>query len=565
MKKTAIKNLSDHKILLIFSLLWFILNIFQSVYTELANDEAYYWLWSKHLDWGFYEHPPLVAIFIKIGGLFSSTELGVRLVTTIASTLALYLVYVKLIKKDVWLYLALITSIFIIHVGSFLTAPDSPLLLFTVLFFIAFKHYLNDDSKKNGFLITLVITAMMYSKYHGALIIVISFLSNIQLLKRKSFWLITFFSLLLYSPHLYWLFNDGQAGLTYALSDRFQDSLEINNVINFIAGQLVVFGPLMSVIIFYTSLKYKSTSPFEKTLKRLIVIMLLYFLVWSLKGAVEANWTATLFVPLILLSHRYIQERQKLRKIVFFLWVPSLLILLLIRVHLMFDILPFTRDQNRGNEFFGWKEYAERVDSLAQGKPVLVSRYQNASKLWFYRNEKTLSLNTGKRINQFYEWSDYQKELLDSTVLIIDGWLLDQHGEIDERGVMTPYQWVNGYRNYREVVLTLEEDFPVELKPGEKLAVKILVTPPSEWCISGRLDTESPPHLAYGVTNIESNEMPAWKSGITYFENALCHDSMMVINFEAPLVRGNYEVDFNIVTENTLFWHSNCRFLFKVN
>ena len=45
----------------------------------LSFDESYYWIWSKHLAGGYYDHPPLNAFFIRLGTtLFGDTEFGVR-------------------------------------------------------------------------------------------------------------------------------------------------------------------------------------------------------------------------------------------------------------------------------------------------------------------------------------------------------------------------------------------------------------------------------------------------------------------------------------------------------
>src|SRR6188768_1585039 len=50
--------------------------------TPITFDEAYYWTWSKHLAGGYYDHPPMVAVVIRLGTLLAGdTELGVRLVS----------------------------------------------------------------------------------------------------------------------------------------------------------------------------------------------------------------------------------------------------------------------------------------------------------------------------------------------------------------------------------------------------------------------------------------------------------------------------------------------------
>src|ERR1700686_2498152 len=46
---------------------------------ELTFDEAYYTLWSRSLAFGYLDHPPMVALFIRAStGLFGGSELGVR-------------------------------------------------------------------------------------------------------------------------------------------------------------------------------------------------------------------------------------------------------------------------------------------------------------------------------------------------------------------------------------------------------------------------------------------------------------------------------------------------------
>src|SRR5258708_26320264 len=40
-----------------------------AAWTPLTFDEAYYWMWSKHLAGGYYDHPPGVAAGIRLGTL----------------------------------------------------------------------------------------------------------------------------------------------------------------------------------------------------------------------------------------------------------------------------------------------------------------------------------------------------------------------------------------------------------------------------------------------------------------------------------------------------------------
>ncbi len=40
--------------------------LFYIQWVELAPDEAYYWTWSRHLQWGYYDHPPMVGFLILV-------------------------------------------------------------------------------------------------------------------------------------------------------------------------------------------------------------------------------------------------------------------------------------------------------------------------------------------------------------------------------------------------------------------------------------------------------------------------------------------------------------------
>src|SRR5215475_7042522 len=57
-------------------------------------DETYYWDWSRHLAAGYFDHPPVIAWLIRLGGALlapfgkSATSLGVRLGPVLAGWVA---------------------------------------------------------------------------------------------------------------------------------------------------------------------------------------------------------------------------------------------------------------------------------------------------------------------------------------------------------------------------------------------------------------------------------------------------------------------------------------------
>ena len=47
-----------------------LVNLLQAYFTEITLDEAYYYQYARDLDWGYYDHPPMVALVIKIFNFF---------------------------------------------------------------------------------------------------------------------------------------------------------------------------------------------------------------------------------------------------------------------------------------------------------------------------------------------------------------------------------------------------------------------------------------------------------------------------------------------------------------
>ena len=57
----------------------FLFQVLVSAGFELAHDEAYYWLYSKNLDWGYFDHPPFVGLVIRLFSFLPNSEVSVRL------------------------------------------------------------------------------------------------------------------------------------------------------------------------------------------------------------------------------------------------------------------------------------------------------------------------------------------------------------------------------------------------------------------------------------------------------------------------------------------------------
>ena len=66
------------KLFVILLIILGLLNFIQAFATGLLFDEAYYWYYAQQLEWGYFDHPPMVA-WIIASSSYIQGELGVRL------------------------------------------------------------------------------------------------------------------------------------------------------------------------------------------------------------------------------------------------------------------------------------------------------------------------------------------------------------------------------------------------------------------------------------------------------------------------------------------------------
>ena len=169
---------------LLFYFTWFTVNMLQAGQTELIDDEAYYWVYSRFPAWGYFDHPPMIAILIKAGFGFFHHELGVRLFIVMMNTATIFIIQELTEKKDDLLFYAVAGTVAVAQIGGIIAAPDIPLLFFVALFFWLYKRFLYQMNLLNSILVGAAMALMLYSKYHGVLIIFATILSNPSLLRK---------------------------------------------------------------------------------------------------------------------------------------------------------------------------------------------------------------------------------------------------------------------------------------------------------------------------------------------------------------------------------------------
>jgi len=112
-----------------------VLRLAAAAWTPLTFDEAYYWMWSKALAGGYYDHPPMVAVVIRLGTMIAGdTPLGVRLVSILLALPMSWAIYQAAAilfggRRVAASATILLNVTLMAAVGTLIVTPDAPLLV----------------------------------------------------------------------------------------------------------------------------------------------------------------------------------------------------------------------------------------------------------------------------------------------------------------------------------------------------------------------------------------------------------------------------------------------------
>ncbi len=418
--------------------IWFVINLLQGIFTEIQEDEAYYALYGEHLAWGYYDHPPMVGLMTFLSSIFFSGTLGVRFFTIVASCLSLWVMWLianpecfklglfesplsplkgvdakhqlnnsklptvsKLSTLNSKLFLIIAFSIVMFNIYGFITTPDASLILFSALFLLVYQRYLQDHTWKNALLMGLTMALMVYSKYHAFLLLGLIVLSNLKLLKDGKFWIACLLALALLTPHILWQVNNGFPSFRYHLAGR-NEAFKWSYFLEYLPNQLLIFNPFTFGAVVYVLIKKNDMygkPVFERGLKFILIGFFFFFWLMAFRGHVEPHWTIVCVIPMVVLLYRKALVDEKLRKYTKFVILPSLLLVLTLRILLLTPLA------DRFG-YHGKEPYYRAIEQVAGDRPV-VSRgsFQQPALYHYFTGKESSTLQCYyDRMTQYDLW-----------------------------------------------------------------------------------------------------------------------------------------------------------------
>jgi len=363
--------------------------------TELYSDEAYYWQWSRHLAWGYYDHPPLIAWLIAV--------LDVRPTALLfgAGTVAAVWGLARDVhgsREAAWRAAALWSVVPVGVLNGIWALPDAPLLLFWTLALWALW-------RERWVLAGLASGLALLSKYPAVLLAAIFLLTALRQRRLPAgAWVTALLGALLFLPVVLWNAQREWVGFLFQLKHGLGGTGGLASFGEYLAGQLAMGGPVLLPL----ALVYAVRGPKEQFLLRMaVVVPLLFFGYAALRTRGEANWPATAYITACVgvAGMRLVWFRAAA--------FSGLALVLAAGSHVLFPLLRFERRDVPLSRTHGWELLSvlaepARLFPAAEAKDIAVvyaPNYQFASQAARYAGVVT-DMAGGRRKTQYDLWPE---------------------------------------------------------------------------------------------------------------------------------------------------------------
>jgi len=381
-----------------------------AAFTPLTYDEAYYWTWSQHLAGGYYDHPPMVALVIRLGTLIAGdTEFGVRLVSVLLALPISWAIWraTAILFRDARIAASatlLVNATLMVAVGTLIVTPDAPLIVASGFVLFALAKVLDTGRGVWWLGVGVAVGLALLSKY-TALWFGVSILVWLTAVPQQRAWLRSPWPYLgavvafaLFAPVIIWNAQHHWVSFIKQLGRARVDSLTLRFFGEMIPAQIGFATPLVFMLgvmgLIAIARDDAATRPTRVLVNALFWPIALYFAWHSLHSRVEANWFGPIYPPFAVAAavamHR--QWEPRWQRVVHFCgrWALPGGVVLWLALLVQADtgwLSGYRRDPTVKTIGVGWQELAAEIDAVRRANGiscVLGPDYGTTAWLKFY-------------------------------------------------------------------------------------------------------------------------------------------------------------------------------------
>lgn len=431
---------------------------------QLSEDEAYQWVWSKHLALSYFSKPPLIAYAQFLGtNLWGDSAFGVRFFSPLIAAILSFVV-LRFVAREVngragFFLLLICAATPLLAAGSVLMTVDPLSVLFWTAAMVAgWRASQDHGSLRDWAWVGLWMGLGFLSKYTQLLqwfcwaVFFVLWAPARKHLRRPGPYLALLINLLFTTPVLLWnaqhnwvtvahVADNAGAGRVWTLTDSVKFFAEFLGAEFGLLNPVFFCGALWAAAAFWNR---NRRNPRMVYCFSMGTPLFMVYLVFSLKSRVFPNWIAPAVIPMFCLMVMYWDSRFRLGTAAVKRWLLVGLVVGFPIVILFHDTsligklaghpLPVKYDPLRRVRY--WDRTAatveqQRQELLLEGRPAFIigHHYGITGQLSFHLPEARASIKTSPLVyavstptprNQFYFWPGYNTRKGENAIFVRD-------------------------------------------------------------------------------------------------------------------------------------------------
>lgn len=299
----------------------------------MSGDEAYFLVWANHLDFGYYDHPPMVGWFLHLMLQLGNSEVLLRLPSILTSTLIGLGIYrlLKPLDETRALLIAILFLISPINLLNVLVTTDTPLILFAFLSVASLFKALQQD-KLGWYGLSGAFFGLAFLSKYFAVLLGLAYLAYL-LFSAKSRQKATGFILLFLAAlpfaliNIYWNYTHCWDNILFNLYTRNEGAqFSWRTVAMFLGAQIYLMTPPLIYFLF------RNRAEFAQKIRRdqfqlfsyVFLVPIAVFTLLSFKKVVGLHWVLAFYPALYLLLYQFLSRIELVKMLKFMAWFSAL-------------------------------------------------------------------------------------------------------------------------------------------------------------------------------------------------------------------------------------------------
>lgn len=307
----------------------------------LSGDEAYFLLWGQHLDFGYYDHPPMVGWILHLMLYLGHAEVILRLPSILITTIIGIGIF-RLIKPVDETKAALIATLYLISPLNILNVAittDTSLILFSFLSFAALFNALKQNHAGWYALAGAFFGLAFLSKYFAALLgfsYLVYFIFTAKSRKKTMGFALLFLTSLPFALiNIYWNYTHCWDNIMFNVYNRNESAhFSLRTLLMFLAIQIYLITPPLVYFMYKKRAEIKQflTGEHEQIFLFVFMVPMVMFFLLSFEKVIGLHWVLSFYPALYLLLYKLLSSKELVTMLKFMAGFTALHLLVIIAI-----------------------------------------------------------------------------------------------------------------------------------------------------------------------------------------------------------------------------------------